>query len=477
VEVCPLTSWSTGKIKEKQKKYLTSEAGKVDVRVLAGMLVLSFFSFAFYPMNPPPVASLHPPSIERHTGQRQKGERQKATQQKATQQKAARQINSNDANAASSKTVSNASRTKKTASGKITGMVEKDETLNDIFRKNNFKTDDIPNITKASKKIFSFTDIRPGMTYRIQVDGKSGGVTLFEYAINDVEYLSVKKDFKGFKAKKITLPYQKKKTVIAGEIENNLIDAVGPGKEHMALAYDLADILAADIDFTTDLRKKDSFKMVVEELYVDGVFKGYGNILYARFINNGKKYEAVRYKLNGRESYFDASGKSLRKTLLRAPLRYRYISSGFTYKRMHPILKIFRPHLGVDYVAPQGTPVSTAGDGVVIAIGFKPQDGNQVAVKHGNGFTTYYGHLSRFKKRLRNGSRVEQGDIIGYVGSTGLSTGPHLDYRVKQNNKPVNPQSAKLPIFDSIPAKLKKNFNTLLADMRSEPPRNLVAAR
>jgi murein DD-endopeptidase MepM/ murein hydrolase activator NlpD len=425
---------------------------------LAGLLVLIFFSFSFYSLPPPPAVSLHPGANvkERKTGERK--------------------VNARGANAAA-KTAVNASHVKKTASGKISGLVEKNETLNDIFRKYDLNTDDIPDIIKASGKSFSFTDIRPGMTYRIRVDGKSGGVTLLEYAISDVEYLSVKKEFKGYKAKKVTLPYQKKKTVITGEIDSTLIDAVGPGKEHTALAYDLADIFASDIDFTTDLRKNDIFTMVVEELYVDGVFKGYGNILYARFINNGRKYEAFRYKLNAREDYYDASGKSLRKTLLRAPLRYRYISSGFTYRRMHPILKIFRPHLGVDYVAPPGTPVSTAGDGVVISVGFKPQSGNQVTVKHGNGFTTYYGHLRGFKRGLKVGGRVDQGDIIGYVGMTGLATGPHLDYRVKQYNKPVNPLSAKLPIFESIPPKLKKNFNAYVADMRSEPPRKLVAVR
>jgi len=424
---------------------LASEAGKLKLPVFALLLALPLFSLFYYSLNPPPAASLHP-ALQRI-------------------------IDVSAAEAAST-----APHVKRSALRKISRLVEKNDTLNDIFRKNDLNTDNIPDIIRASKKIFSFSDIRPGMTYRIAADGKSGAVTLFEYAISDTEYLSVIKDRKNYKAKKITLPYQKKKTVITGEIESTLIDAVGPGRQHVALAYDLADVFASDIDFTTDLRKKDVFKMVVEELYVGGVFKGYGDILYARFINNGKRYEAVRYKLNGREDYFDASGQSLRKTLLRAPLRYRYISSGFSYNRMHPILKIFRPHLGVDYVAPRGTPVSTSGDGVVIAIGFKPQDGNRVAIRHANGFATYYGHLSGFKKGLKNGSRVDQGDVIGYVGMTGLATGPHLDYRVKQYNKPVNPLSAKLPVSESIPAKMKKKFNAYVADIRSEPPRKLVAA-
>jgi murein DD-endopeptidase MepM/ murein hydrolase activator NlpD len=409
------------------------------------LLVVVFFSFFFYSLNPPPVASLRPDLNEWRIG-------------------------APVADAA-------APRAKKRTFIKITGLVKKGETLNDIFRKNDLKTDNIPDIIKASKKSFSFTDIRPGMTYRIQVDKRSGDTTLFEYAIDDLNYLSIKKGEKGYKAKTVTLSHQKKKVVITGEIKSTLIDAVGRGREHIALAYDLADIFAADIDFTTDLRKKDTLKIVVEEISIDGVFKGYGDILYARFINNGRTYEAFRYKYNGREDYYDASGNSLKKALLRAPLRYRYVSSGFTYRRMHPILKIFRPHLGVDYVAPRGTPVSTAGDGVVIFAGFKPQDGNTVAIRHGNGYSTFYGHLSGFRKGLRTGGKVAQGDVIGYVGMTGLATGPHLDYRVKLNNRPVNPLSAKLPTAESIPAKMRKNFKAYVADMRSESSRNLVAAK
>jgi murein DD-endopeptidase MepM/ murein hydrolase activator NlpD len=248
------------------------------------------------------------------------------------------------------------------------------------------------------------------------------------------------------------------------------------------LALQLSDIFAWDIDFSTDLRNGDTFKIVVEGFYLDGEFKKYGDILSAEFFNNGEVYRAYRFEYNGGADYYDADGKSLRRSFLKAPLNFRRISSGFSKRRLHPILKIFRPHLGVDYAAPTGTPVSTVGDGTVIFAGYKGQNGKIVAIKHVNGYRTYYGHLSKIQRGIRRGTKVKQGQVIGYVGATGLATGPHLDYRIKVNNRFVNPLMLKLPRGRSVPRKLMAKFKNFKNEMDTQlasitPPTSFFAGK
>jgi len=185
------------------------------------------------------------------------------------------------------------------------------------------------------------------------------------------------------------------------------------------LALQLSDIFAWDIDFTTDIRNSDSFKVIAEGLYLNGEFKKYGDILSAEFTNNGETYRAYRFELNGKIDYYDAEGKSMRRAFLKAPLSYRRISSGFSRSRFHPILRIYRPSHGVDFAAPTGTPVSVVGDGTVNFAGYKGGYGNIVIIRHPNGWKTYYAHLSRFGKGIRKAVKIKQGQIIGYVGSTG----------------------------------------------------------
>jgi murein DD-endopeptidase MepM/ murein hydrolase activator NlpD len=202
----------------------------------------------------------------------------------------------------------------------------------------------------------------------------------------------------------------------------------------------------------------DRVKIILEELWAGGAFKGFGNILAAEVINNGRPFRAYRFDDGEGSAYFDADGKSLQKTLLRSPLKFRYISSHFSKRRFHPILRKYRPHLGVDYAAPSGTPVSAAGGGTVLFAGYKGQNGKMVRIKHRGGYQTYYGHLSRIPRKIRKGRKVSQGDIIGYVGSTGLSTGPHLDYRMKLNGRFVNPLKVRLPREESVPKALLAQY-------------------
>jgi murein DD-endopeptidase MepM/ murein hydrolase activator NlpD len=363
----------------------------------------------------------------------------------------------------------------------IKDNIKKGETLFDIFKRYKLDLGDLFQLKEASADIHRLRDLYPGQPYKIIID-KNNQVNSFTYWIDDDNILTITRNESGFNAEKLQVHYERRFIHIGGLIKDNLISSIGEGEENILLALKLSDIFAWDIDFTTDLRKDDIFKIVVEGFYLNGEFKKYGEILSAEFNNNGETYRAYRFEYNGKADYYDADGKSLRKAFLKAPLSFRRISSGFTLRRFHPILKIFRPHLGIDYAASPGTPVSTVGDGIVMFAGYKGQNGNLVIIKHLNGYRTSYGHLSKIKKGVRKGARVDQGQIIGYVGTTGLSTGPHLDFRMKVNNRFVNPLTLKIPRGKTIPKNLMASFknyrdfmDTRLASIT--PPTSVLAQK
>ncbi len=354
----------------------------------------------------------------------------------------------------------------------IAGTVKEGETLYDIFSNHGLDMKSLYGITRASRDVHDLVRLRPNRSYLITIlrfaDGEDSGVWNLRYSIDDFHYLKVVKETGGYRAERLEVPYRRSLSLITGSIEDNLISSIGDDREHLMIAYRLAEIFEFDIDFVSELREGDSYRLLVEELWLDGVFKGYGDIVAAEFVNNGKVYEAYRFEVDGRADYYDRQGYSLRKALLRAPLRFRYISSGFSYRRKHPILNIHRPHLGVDYAAPAGTPVSSAGNGTVRYAGWKGQYGKTVIIRHPNGYETYYGHLSRIRKGIRRGRKVTQGEIIGYVGSTGLSTGPHLDYRVKRNGRFINPLRMRLPRSRPVPKRLAGEFSAHVERLRAE---------
>jgi murein DD-endopeptidase MepM/ murein hydrolase activator NlpD len=339
----------------------------------------------------------------------------------------------------------------------IAGRIRKGETLFDIFKKYRLDFEDFFKMREASASIHRLKELYPGQPYKILVTDDNQ-IDSLVYWIDDDYILNITRTESGFLAEKVAVEYEKRIMHIGGTIKDNLISSVGEDRENLMLALQLSDIFAWDIDFTTDLRNDDTFKIIVEGRYLNGEFKKYGEILSAEFSNNGAIYHAYRFEYNGKVDYYDDSGKSLRRAFLKAPLSFRRISSGFSRKRYHPILKIYRPHLGVDYAASTGTPVSAIGDGRVIFAGYKGQNGNIVAIRHFNGYRTFYGHLSKIVKGIRKGVKVKQGQVIGYVGATGLATGPHLDYRIKVNNRFVNPLTLKLPRGSSVPKKLRSEF-------------------
>jgi len=246
--------------------------------------------------------------------------------------------------------------------------------------------------------------------------------------------------------------------VINGTIMSSLSEQMYECGVSDIITGKFADIFAWDINFFTDPRKGDIFQIVFEQNYADGKKAGYGDILAARYTNEKKTFYAFGFRDSSDSimRYYDENGKAVQKEFLKAPLRFSRISSGFTHKRRHPVLGIVRPHLGIDYAAPTGTPVAAAADGKVIYAGWKGGYGNYIELSHGGAYTTTYGHLHKIM--VRSGSRVTQGQTIGLVGSTGLSTGPHLDYRMKRGSAFVNPNAVTLPSRDSIGIDRKADY-------------------
>ncbi|QQS49921.1 MAG: peptidoglycan DD-metalloendopeptidase family protein [Bacteroidota bacterium] len=247
-----------------------------------------------------------------------------------------------------------------------------------------------------------------------------------------------------------------------GKIETSLWNAMTSANINPMLANDLSDIYAWSIDFF-GLQVGDSFSVVCDEEFVDTISLGCGKIHAAYFRHAEKDFYAVPFVQNQVESYFDLEGNSLRKAFLKAPLRFSRISSGFSHSRLHPVLKIHRPHHGVDYAAPAGTPVYAIGDGKIIAAdyGYNKGGGNSIKIRHNSVYTTAYLHLKGFAKGIKAGIYVKQGDLIGYVGSTGLSTGPHLDFRFYKNGHPVNPLSVEAPPVEPILEENKSAFDSV----------------
>lgn len=279
-----------------------------------------------------------------------------------------------------------------------------------------------------------------GGTYQLIMDVK-GELIRFIYEASPTEVYEIEKNADGYFAYKKEIPLETRITKVGGEIQSSLFEAMDAIGEGDALTIAFAEILAWEIDFYKDVRQGDRFKLVVEKFYKGDQFIQYGKIYAVEYQGEEKTVRGIYY--NG--GYYNEKGHSLKKAFLKAPLRFNRISSRFSQARRHPILGGVRPHFGVDYAAPVGTPIWAVSDGVVTFCGWNKGFGRQVIIRHLNGYQTYYGHLSGFGPGIRKGVRVKQQQIIGYVGSTGLSTGPHLDYRLSKNGRFRNPLKETFP--------------------------------
>ena len=306
-------------------------------------------------------------------------------------------------------------------------------------------------LNRRSKTTFFLRNIRPGQPYLIHV--KAGRMVRFEYRISRQEQLVIQKKGDQYTITREPLAFTIVPETVTGHITSSLFEAIRTAKEGCNLALKLADIFAWDIDFLRDIRPGDRFRLIVEKRFYQGKFAGYGHILAAEFTNQGKTCKAFFHQnAEQGQGYYDAQGHALQKAFLKAPLSFSRISSGFSMHRMHPILKEIHPHPAVDYAAPEGTPVKTVGDGVVADMGYSNTMGNHVMIRHAAGYVTRYWHLSRFARGLSKNQQVSQGQLIGFVGQTGYATGPHLDFRITKDGRPVNPLTYKTPTARPVPS-------------------------
>ncbi len=301
----------------------------------------------------------------------------------------------------------------------------------------------IQELIDSTRPVYNLARVAAGRPYWLLFTA-GGDFHEFRYPVDDERYLTVYRDAEGFVPVIKPFPYSTRVEAVSGYIDGSLFTAVTDAGEQETLAMELANIFTWDVDFYTDIQKGDSFRMLVEKKYLDGKFVKYGAILAASISNQGKTFAGFRFENeSGKAEFYDAKGNSLKKSFLKSPLRFARISSRFSAARLHPILKIVRPHLGVDYAAPTGTPVVAVASGTVVLAGPSGPGGNAVRLRHAGGSESMYLHLSRIA--VRRGARVEQGELVGLVGSTGLATGPHLDFRLLQHGKFINPAKAIFP--------------------------------
>jgi len=356
--------------------------------------------------------------------------------------------------------------------------VEKNDTLDAVLTAGGLTRGESALLTREFGKSIDVRRIKPGHMLRFHYD-RLGIVDAVQMKITGWGQLDATRNGASFDVRAREAEVRRVETTISATVNHSLYEAIRDAGEGPQLVQQLADVFQWDVDFF-QLRKGDSFSFVVTKQYAGSDVVGYGPITAARFSHRGNTYEAFRHEnADGTAGYYGRGGAPLRKQFLKAPLRFSRVTSGFTKKRFHPVLNVFRPHHGIDYGAPTGTPVMTTADGVVVDARYKAGEGNFIRVRHNAAYETYYLHLSKFAKGLKKGTRVTQGDVIGYVGATGLATGPHLDYRVTERGKWLNPLHLKSitpdPLRGGQLARFKANVGRLVP--RLEAPGVAVAEK
>ncbi len=345
--------------------------------------------------------------------------------------------------------------------------VREGDSLARIFSQQKIPASQLHRLISGGGIAKKLTRIYPGQTLRLRTTAEDGLLEL-NYEIDALNQIKVTREGDTFDARLVTRVPERRKVQATGEINSSLFLAAQKAHLPENITMELAGVFGWDIDFALDIRKGDRFTVVYEDLYLDGDRIGTGNILAAEFINRDTIHQAVRYTdARGRTDYYSPEGRSMRKTFLRTPVAFSRISSRFSLGRKHPILNTIRSHKGVDYAAPRGTPVKATGSGKIVLRGRKGGYGKAVVIQHGSRYNTLYAHLNSYARGLRNGSRVQQGQVIGYVGSTGLATGPHLHYEFRVNGVHRNPLTVKLP--DAAPLQ-----RTYMADFKLKTE-NLLA--
>ena len=341
-----------------------------------------------------------------------------------------------------------------------TGVVKSGQTLSGVFEHVGVPRGIAARLNTLPDSIFNVKKVRAGnqfTVYRMQDSLKTPAYIVYHSSLVEHVVFNVNDTLAVSHFQKPVTAVEK---VSSAVIETSLWDATIKNDLNLNLSLELSDIYAWVVDFF-GIQKGDGFTVYYTENYVDSVSVGIGEIYAAKFTHNKKDYYAYRYDNDslGIHGYWDENGGSLRKAFLKAPLKFSRVSSRFTYARKHPVYKVVRPHTGVDYAAPMGTPVVAIGDGKVIFRAYKGGGGHTVKIKHNSVYTTAYLHLSKYGKGIAVGTQVKQGQVIGYVGSRGASTGPHLDFRVWKNGTPIDPLKMESPSVEPVPAKAMDEFN------------------
>ena len=336
--------------------------------------------------------------------------------------------------------------------------VQSGDSLSLIFRRAGLNDKDIYELFSDSQEAKTLRKIKPGQTLSFLIDNEQ--LQTLTYQIDILESVTFNRTEKGFETTNTSLTPDVKYAFSQGVIDSSLYMAGKRAGLSTSLTMELANVFGWDIDFALDIQKGDSFKVMYEEQLLDGKRIGNGKILAAEFTNSGKTFKAVRYTdQDGVSRYYTPDGRGMQKAFLRSPIEFARISSHFSLGRKHPVLHIIRAHKGTDYAAARGTPIRATGDGKIAFAGRKGGYGNCIIINHSSGYKTLYGHLHNYAKGIRAGTRVNQGDIIGYVGSTGLASGPHLHYEFHLNGQVRNPVTVPLPKSTSIDKSQLAHFN------------------
>ena len=339
------------------------------------------------------------------------------------------------------------------------------DSLYAIFKRNGFRLADLEAIVRADEDTRELSRLSPGQRIEFHLTADMGVSKLVHY-LDETRTLHVRRNGVGYHSELVDVPLDRHVATAEGVIESSLFLAGQRAGLSNNVIMQLVEIFGWDVDFALDIRTGDRFAVIYEELYKDGNKLRDGKILAASFTNQGKTTRIVRYDYeDGRSAYFKPDGVSIRKAFLRTPVNYTRITSRFSLRRKHPVLHKFRAHRGVDYAAPRGTPIKATGDGKIEYIGNKGGYGKTIVLRHGATYTTLYAHMSRFARGMRRGKSVSQGQIIGYIGSTGLSTGPHLHYEFRVRGVHRNPLSVKLPKAAPIEAQHRDHFIATTRDM------------
>ncbi|NOY85404.1 MAG: M23 family metallopeptidase [Nitrospirae bacterium] len=357
-------------------------------------------------------------------------------------------------------------------------QLKKGDTLSRVLSRLGVSDREIYDITIASKAVYNLKKIHPGQTIAVTFDVDDQQVAHFSYEIDPLNSLEIAQNKGQFVAEKKAAQLEKSIERRSGIITDTLYDSAKRFGVPSEIILDLSDIFAWDIDFGNEIRVDDQFKLLYEVFKKEGKIVKTGRVLAAQMTSRNKIYQAYYFEAEGtRGDYYNAEGHSLRKAFMKSPLRYRYISSGYATRRLHPVLKVNRPHLGIDFAAKRGTPVRAAGDGVISFVGNNGGYGKSIIIKHKNGYKTLYGHLSAFARGIKKGKRVKQEDFIGRVGSTGLSTGPHLHYTLYKNGKAINPRKADVLRGEALQKKWRPVFSDLVKLMNQSlsPAPDLLA--